>query len=51
MKHADRPGAIQDPYQDWVAAAQGTITVATLIEDVTMAAYVAIVSGQGNGEP
>ena len=35
MKHTDQPGAPQDPYQDWVAAAQGTITVATLIEGIT----------------
>ena len=48
MKHTDQPGAPQDPYQDWVAAAQGTITVATLIEGITIAAYVTIVSGQGN---
>ena len=48
MKHTGQPPTIPDQHQDWVAAAQGTISVATLIEGVTIAAYVSIVAGQGN---
>ena len=48
MKHTSQLPTLPDQHQNWIAAAQGTITVATLIEGVTTAAYVTIVAGQGN---
>ena len=48
MKNTDPPPALQTRRPDWIAAALGTISVATLIAAAAVGTYVTIIGGQGN---
>ena len=48
MKHTGQPPTFQNRQPDWIAAALGTITVATLIAAAAVGTYVTIIGGQGN---
>ena len=48
MKHTGPPPALATWRQDWIAAALGTTTVATLIAGATVGAYVTLMTGRGD---